>query len=248
MLIVFFSCEVVTEVSAKTFTQLNLEEVFIDRQVRLLADAAGNGKINVISTLVHNGVDPNSRGINNLTPLFWALREQNKKGFVRLLEVGAVSNIVFDDGRTLIHWATLVKDSFYLAKILEYGGDPNVIDERMRRTPIFEAVAPSGKHNLDLLIKAGANINHQDKSGYTVLIRAAILNQYDVVYKLLQAGANYQLESNNGISLANVVAKSHISRMSFDYKWYKKVTLILEKNRKQKGIQKGGGVSFHQFE
>jgi len=84
---------------------------------------------------------------------------------------------------------------------LKYGANPNLIEPKTGETPLIAATSPYGKQNVPLLIKAGANVNYQDPDGDTALMSAAGGNQYDVVYELLSAGANFRLKDKWGYDI-----------------------------------------------
>lgn len=60
--------------------------------------------------------------------------------------------------------------------------------------------------NLDLLIKAGADVNHQDNFGNSPMIYAASFGRSSIVLRLLEAGADYRIRNNDGDDLAYMTA------------------------------------------
>jgi ankyrin repeat protein len=191
---------------------MSLETMFPDRQVRALAEAAGKGKIQVIEELVAKGVDVNARGKKNATPLFWALRNSNLKGFTKLLELGADPNVVFGDG-SVMHWATQHEDIAFLKATLRHGGNPNLLAGQFSETPLFETIVLVGKDRREamrLLLASGADINARTTAefskmaigGQTPVMKAAGLGRFDIVYELLEAGADYKIKNDSGHDLA----------------------------------------------
>lgn len=137
------------ESSEKTFNEqqskavlayMSLEDMFPDQQVRELAAAAGNGKIKHLEQLVSQGVSVNSRGLQNATPLFWAMKSDNAKGFQKLLELGADPNVVFGDGGTVMHWAARNENPEFLNLALQHGGNTELAAGQFMQTPIFETI------------------------------------------------------------------------------------------------------------
>ena len=61
---------------------------------------------------------------------------------------------------------------------------------------------------MSLLIKAGADLDHQSKDGDTALMNAASANQYDVVLELLKAGANYRIKGPGGYDVRFLIDMS----------------------------------------
>lgn len=173
-------------------------ELFADPGLRALAEAAQHGNVKKIGALIAKGVNVNGKGRYGETPLYAAFQVRNKKGFKALLEHGANPNFIDDNGQTLMNDVAGYSSTYFIKLVLKHGGDPNLVAPRSGETPLFFAVAPDGKQNIPLLLRAGANLNMQDKDGYTALMMAATYNQYGAAYELLQAGANYKLKSTFG--------------------------------------------------
>ncbi|MGH8127583.1 MAG: ankyrin repeat domain-containing protein [Gammaproteobacteria bacterium] len=92
--------------------------------------------------------------------------------------------------------------AYFMKLTLKHGGNPNLVAPRLGETPLIAATSPSGKQNIPLLIQAGAKLNHEGGiGGATALMSAAGGNQYDVVYELLQARANFRLQDTGGHDL-----------------------------------------------
>ncbi len=196
---------------------MSLETMFPDRQVRALAEAAGKGKIRVVEELVAKGVDVNARGKKNATPLFWALRNSNLKGFTNLLELGADPNVVFGDS-SVMHWAAQHEDIAFLKAALQYGGNPNLVAGQFSETPLFKTIGLSGndrKENRQLLLESGSDINAKtvDDSSYmptggeTPVMKAAGLGRFDIVYELLESGADYKVKDDTGYDLLGLASR-----------------------------------------
>lgn len=194
-----------------------LKTMFPNPQDRALAEAAGKGRLTKLEELVKQGVDVNARGTNGATPLFWALRRSNLKGFTRLLELGADPNLVFADG-SVMHWATMHKNVAFLKVALDHGGDPNLRAGQFGEAPLFLTVGFEGdkrKKHRQLLLDSGANINIRtvDNSSYrpiggdTPIMKAARLGQFHIVYELLELGADYKIKNDSGHDLTDSVGQ-----------------------------------------
>lgn len=225
------SCSFSGSVQDKPWMYLTPEEIFSDTQVIALANAAKKGDIKRINQLIDAGVDVNSRGLHGLTPLFSALVAKNKKGVKLLLSRKANPNLYADDGRADIHTAcNIVSDPEFLKLILDHGGDTELIVKQgsLSGRPLHEIMLRNNNtlEKMDLLIKAGADINGLDASGSTPVMKAVFSNQFDVVYKLLQMGADYKIKSNRGRTLTSAV-KSVLNTPSA--RWYKDQIIWQEK-------------------
>ena len=191
------------------------EQYWSDPKAVALAKAIGRGDLAELDRLVADGADVNAVGSENASPLAWAMARQQKEAFKRLLEHGADPSVRFAHFASVVHAAAQVdKDSDWLRAVLEHGGNPNnpgfpllpgdnpVFDAiGKEETPIFEAIESRRKESIELLINAGADIDHANATGVTPLIFAAQRNWFDTVYYLLQAGADYQKKTRNGLDL-----------------------------------------------
>jgi ankyrin repeat protein len=203
---------------------MSLETMFPDERVRELARAAGRGDLSRIDELVAEGVDVNARGTSNAVPLYRALRSY--RGFVRLLELGADPNVVFDDNDSIMETIVLMRDDRFLAAALEHGGDPNFGAGTTFGSLLHWATDGDTKDKIPMLLDAGADINARAKNGETPIMDAAGSAQFDVVYDLLERGADYKTISDIcGNALAEVIAwrlpRLHLSGQ--DKVWFERV-------------------------
>lgn len=222
---------------------MSLETMFPDLKLRALAKAAGEGNARLIEQLVEEGVDVNGRGTQGVTPLYWALRHY--KGFRRLLDLGADPNVIYADGSSVMLGAVNLKDLRILECALVHGGNSNLtVGDSSGRTLIFDAIDAEMK-TVDLLLKYGADINARDGLGYTPLLHAAALNDYEIVYRLLERGADFSLKDPHGYDVArHLSVKIGITRPGTKWaKWQQKVVeWLLDRGVKvSKESPKGAG-------
>jgi ankyrin repeat protein len=201
-----------------------------------LAKAILNQNTDEISNLINGGTEIDTRGKNGMTPLMWALLNQKEKSYEFLLKNGADPNIQMNDGdwngQSTTSLSAMSKYPWYLETALMYGGEPNLVNPRKNRTPIFEAIDykdqswkkkdPSMEKVL-LLIKANADLNFQDNYGWTPMMKAAIANRYDIVYTLIENGADPFLETSTGGTILSLINKIRTDPQSELYKWRSKV-------------------------
>lgn len=165
-------------------------------------------------SLIENGANVNAVGSNGFTPLFFAVHAESKVGVEVLLKNGADPNHkTFIESEAPIHWAAwLVNDVSFLEMMLKYRGDPNLLALDDRYATVSDLIEKSGaiggiansplhysisRHKesrsiekMELLLKAGANIDVKNGFGDTPLMHAASLAAYDQVYFLLSRGAD----------------------------------------------------------
>lgn len=153
--------------------------------------------------MLSDGLDINKLGkvnSNQITFLAWAFAKQNKIGYRYLLEHGANPNIVCMDEeiwgagtKVLVQFSVLglaamhAKDPFYLTVALKHGGNPNAVVGKV--SIMTSAIDAKSLTNIQLLIEAGADVDGK-YGGSNPLYSAIIGESYDIVYYLLEKGAN----------------------------------------------------------
>jgi len=210
---------------------MSLKTMFPSKIVRSLAEFAAEGNVDMVTKLVKQGVDVNSKGASNVTPLFWSMRNFN--GYKRLLELGADPNIIFGDGSSIMLWAVRNQDDRFLEEALKFGGDPNLISGEFKETPLFVAVSPEGsKNKINYLLDSGADIDAKNASGETAVMAAAALGRFDNVYYLLNRGVDISIKNEFGNDLVSIILfrKNTMDRNNELYLWMERVISWLKKN------------------
>jgi ankyrin repeat protein len=210
-----------------------------------LSKAIINQDTDEISSLINSGTAIDTKGNNGITPLMWALLNKKKTSYEFLLVNGADPNLQMTSGdwkgQSTISLSAMSRHPWFLETALKHGGDPNLVNPKKGRTPIFEAIEykekslwwgkdPSTEKVL-LLIKANADLNFQDKAGWTPMMTATIANRYDIVYTLLKNGADPTLETKTGDNLIKLINKIRTDPQSELYQWRTKVIEEINKKR-----------------
>ena len=210
-------------------------EIFAEPKLRALAEAAETGDVRNMARLLKQGVDVNATGKFGATPLWWSIRTLNKTGFAYLLAQGAQPNPPVET-ITVMEMAGGYEDSSFLEAVLPYKPDMGRVGGKKNHTALETAIIYRRKLNLELLIKAGADLNLDDM-GLTPMERAAGgFASYDYVYLMLQAGADPTLVfpvtsgSRGKNRLTMTIKNCLIDPDSEQYEWRERVIRFL-KNR-----------------
>lgn len=202
--------------------QMNVNQMFPEKKLRTLARAAGNGEAKKIGDIVASGIDVNGRGVNDLTPLYWALQEGNLTGFVALLEAGADPEIyVGCDGRrmivqnakvvgcsstTVMHGSISLNEPEFLEVALQYGGNPNLVD--VQGNTLLGRVFQNDLEFMQLLLSYRADVNLLTGGvgqREPPLMSALTAQKYDVFQLLLDHGADVHAIDEHGASIKDLM-------------------------------------------
>lgn len=174
------------------------DKVFADARVAALATAAGAGDTARVHALVAEGADPNAHGEHGVTPLEWALLQQNPDGLGALLDAGARPEQPGIGGATVLHMAAMANDPTYLRILLDHGADPNAPHGVTGASPLAAALMNARGDAFDLLLAHHADPDRADRLGNTPLHVAAQVHKSAAVLRLLEAGANPALRNRHG--------------------------------------------------
>ena len=102
------------------------------------------------------------------------------------------------DGRTLLIHSALYNRISIAKWLLENGA--NIDEKDMQGLSALHCAVVSNNYEIaEFLLKCGAKINERDNYGNTPLMRAGL--NTDMIKLLLNYGADYTLENNNGVTL-----------------------------------------------
>ncbi|MES2635530.1 MAG: ankyrin repeat domain-containing protein [Pseudomonadota bacterium] len=170
-------------------------DIFGRGAVRDLARAAAAGNAEAMTRAVHAGADPNARGKEGLTPLFWSIMATNAAGAQALLKAGANPNLPMriNNGKGF-EWdeypvVIAAKGKPAVLKVLlEGGGNPESTSYKL--TALRAAVGCL--QCVRMLVEHGADVN-RDIEGENAGFTAVATGQLDVVIYLLNHGFDIEL-------------------------------------------------------
>jgi ankyrin repeat protein len=202
-----------------------------DASVLALAEAAGRGDAATVRKLATTDSKANAVGKHGITPLWWAAWANNYEGFAALLEIGASPNVQRAEGLPVMHLVirTADDDTRFLEAALKHGGDPNLRDPHTGETPLFSAILFKHSRQIDLLLGSGADVKAQNPIDDMTLLMAAMSSSanYELVYRLLERGADPKVKTKTGLTLAGLIELNAISSDNVKDPWRKKVIDLL---------------------
>lgn len=192
-------------------------------------DAIQRGDEATARRQIEQGVNLNIQGEEGITPLLWLVYETKDYKAVKLaLKMGADPNYKNGFGENIVSSVAGAKFPELLEVALDAGGDPNSLGES-DVPAIFNAIGEVRWTNIKLLVERGADLNLTDGPGRNSALYGAFINQYEVVYWLLQHGADFRQRAAVGADLAYIVedSLSLMDKSSPQYPWALKVKQFL---------------------
>lgn len=163
--------------------------------------AAGYGNTKMARELIAKGANLDVNSSHGMTPLMKASSVCSNEVLEMLINAGADVNPRYDDGTTaLMNVASRVDPDSYPFKDYTWkDNDGNYFVEFPKQNPLATA---------EILIRAGSDVNAQNKNGKTALMSAAG-NGYTRMSKfLIEHGANPKTKDNNGKTAEDYAAEA----------------------------------------
>lgn len=180
-------------------------EFFTDAPTVALANAMLEGDTEQMSREVAAGADPNSRGKDGMTLIEWEMKRGGKLVFRDLLRLGADPNAPGWHGGNAMHTAAQDQSTYYLERLIEAGGNVDLAESRLKRSPLFAALMARRDDNVRLLLDHGASLDFKDREGVTPLQLAARINDFYHVWDFLQRGADPMATDTSGSTFQSYI-------------------------------------------
>jgi ankyrin repeat protein len=175
--------------------------------------AAQSRNLDVLKALLeapHETGYVNLRDEEGISPLFLAAWSGNRGAVEALMDAGARADIQAKDGRYPLHAAA--DSSRTCTYLLDKGVGVDVVDKR-GWTPLMHAVYWEQEDPIGLFLKRGANVDHQDGNGETVLHIAARDTYPRIIEVLLNVeGIKTDVRDNSGATPLHHAARSFMSQ------------------------------------
>ena len=181
----------------------------------LLVEAAKNGQVEVVRTLLAEGADPNQAAGDGMTALHWAAERGHAQVTRLLLSGGAdVEAKTRVGGYTPLHLASRRGSASIARALLEAGADPHVTTANTGVTPLhLAAEAVGGSEIVRILLGAGADVDAREtSSGQTPLMFAAAYDRAEAVAVLLRHAADPDARTKSVDVLRSVAVDREAAR------------------------------------
>ena len=160
-----------------------------------IVDAAMNGDLKTVRTLVRQSVDINATQPDGMTALHWAVERRDLPMMNVLLEAGAKHDLTNRTGARPLYLAATNGDAAAIARLLDAGEDANALLTAEGESVLMLTSQTGNAEAVKILLDRGANPNTQQLRGQTALMWAAAEGHADVVKLLLARGADPGLSS-----------------------------------------------------
>ncbi len=160
-----------------------------------LVDAAMNGDLKAVRTLVRQTAGVNETQPDGMTALHWAVQRRDLEMTNLLLNAGADFKIANRTCAKPLYLAAVNGDAAVMARLLDAGEDANAVLTAEGETVLMLTSYTGNPAAVKLLLDRGAEANTQQFRGQTALMWAAAEGHAEVVKLLLDRGADAGLSS-----------------------------------------------------
>lgn len=191
--------------------QWRAKDYFDNPNVVELCEAIESNDLEKMERLIANGVDVNTKGKGNMTPLMWSFPDNKLERFTMLLKHGADPNVkitsdlgipsAFRPGDSVTCQAAKTRFPGYFEAVMKAGGDPNIADGSGMSMlhVIVLAMLPDALNRAEIAVKQGADLKSL-YGGKTLPVAAVVTaGQYDLALYFLEAGCDHLMPSHNKI-------------------------------------------------
>lgn len=165
--------------------------------------AASQGDVSQIRDLVASGEKVDARDSHGRTPLHIAAFGGHHAAMKALVASGADPNALENDRYDIVTIAAVANDIKTLELALSLGCRADNITSPYDGTALIAAAHLGHTEVVEILIRAGAPLDHINNLGWTALIEAIVLGNggwkhIDTVKALVEAGSDLNISDRNG--------------------------------------------------
>jgi ankyrin repeat protein len=165
--------------------------------------AAWAGQADEVRRLIDGGADPNAVDGAGRTPLHVAAFASHEDAAAALVKGGADPNLLDHERYDIITIAAVADDAEMVRHAVELGGNPRNVTSIYDGTALIAAAHLGHFEVVQVLIEAGAPLDHVNNLGWTALMEAVILGDggdrhIRTVRSLVEAGADRTIADRQG--------------------------------------------------
>ena len=181
-----------------------------------LVDAARNGNLEVVRSLLKGGADPNQAAPDGSTAVHWAVHDDDAAMLNALLDAGAKPDAVTRYRIAPLTLAAQNGNAALVERLLMAGADPDTASEE-GQTALMTAARNGSVAVVRALLKRGAQVGLRESfRGQTALMFASGEGNIDAARLLLEFGAKLNERSKGGYSpLLFAVRNNRIETVRF---------------------------------
>jgi hypothetical protein len=168
-----------------------------------VVDAADQGNVSAVKSLIAAGKPVDGRGRFDATPLMRAAFQGNTDIVKYLISVGANVNARDVGGATALHMAARRGHDSVVKQLLDARANPDQPDHE-GWTPLMRATLQGHKKAAEMLIESGANVDATNTQRETALMMAAFTGNADLTKLLINHGAQRDIADSNGLTAAEI--------------------------------------------
>ena len=158
--------------------------------------AAQSNALEATRALLNVGVDKDEVDEEGWTALIYAAAEGHAKVVEALLKAGANVNVAEEDDWTALAHAAHCGNADVVAVLLATEGIEIDYEDDIGRTPLMQAITQRHGVVVQMLLDAGASVEHNTVNGhFTPLVLAAHRGVLETVQAILKAGAKVDMPS-----------------------------------------------------
>ena len=164
--------------------------------------AAASGNLEGVRSQLAEGVDVNSKGYRNETPLMAAAECGHYAIVEELLRAGASVDLRSNTGSTALIFASMSGHTEIVRSLLAHGARTDM--EEGRQTALMFATLNGSLAIVKLLLAARADVNAKESHHMTALMWAVERGHIEIVQALLAAGADVHAKNIDGYTALDI--------------------------------------------
>jgi ankyrin repeat protein len=163
-----------------------------------LVDAAKNGDLGAVRSLLKGGADPNAAAADGSTAVHWAVHRDNLDMLNALLGAGAMPDLVTRYKIAPLTLAAQNGSAAIVERLLDAGSNPNTVSQE-GQTALMTAARNGNVAAVRALLRRGAQVGLAESvRGQTALMFAAGEGNTAAAELLLEVGAELKQRSTGG--------------------------------------------------